>query len=114
MLEHERQLWVQFSNQDRRHSIDVARRFVDALPEASRAEIAGALLHDIGKIECGLGTFARVVASLVGPRTERFRIYHEHEAIGARRAEQGGSAAETVALIAGRGPAYDALERCDY
>ena len=64
----ERALWVQMSNQDRRHSAAVARRFVAVRPDATRAEIAGAILHDVGKIECGLGTFGRVVATLVGER----------------------------------------------
>lgn len=114
LLDHERAMWVRFSNQDRRHSIAVARRFDDARPGASRAEIAGALLHDIGKIECGLGTFARVAASLVGPRTKRFRIYHDHEEIGARLAAAGGSPPATVELIAGEGSAYEHLQACDY
>ena len=45
--------------------------------------MAGALLHDVGKLESGLGTLARVVATIVGPRTARFRRYHDHERIGA-------------------------------
>src|SRR5690606_15191729 len=72
-------LWRQMSNQDRRHSVKVARRFGVARPEVTRAEMAGALLHDVGKIRCDLGTFGRVVASVVGGRTERFRRYHDHE-----------------------------------
>ena len=59
---------------------------LDRRPAADRAEVAGALLHDVGKVEAGLGTFGRVVATVVGPRTERFRTYHDHEAIGARLA----------------------------
>lgn len=114
LLPGERALWIQLSNQDRRHSIGVARRFVETRPAASRAEIAGALLHDVGKIECRLGTFGRVIATLVGPRTERFRLYHDHEAIGSLLAEHAGSAAETVELIAERGPAYADLETADY
>ncbi len=106
-------LWRRMSNQDRRHSAKVARRFVDARPGASRAEIAGALLHDVGKIECGLGTLGRVVASVVGGRTERFRIYHDHERIGSELAAAAGSDPETVDLIAERGPAYDTLRNCD-
>ncbi|MCU0261937.1 MAG: hypothetical protein MUE78_13040, partial [Ilumatobacteraceae bacterium] len=62
----ERALWRMMSNQDRRHSTAVARRFVTRRPHATRAEIAGALLHDVGKIRCGLGTFGRVVATVVG------------------------------------------------
>lgn len=114
LLDGERALWVQMSNQDRRHSIGVARRFVAARPEATRAEVAGALLHDVGKIECGLGTFGRVAATLVGPRTERFRTYHDHEAIGARLAAEAGSDPATVALVDERGPAYPTLKVCDY
>ena len=65
----ERELWSTMSNADRRHSIEVARRFVRRRPDATRAEMAGALLHDVGKVEAGLGTFGRVVATVVGPRT---------------------------------------------
>lgn len=114
LTEGERSLWVQLSNQDRRHSALVARRFVSRRPDASRAQIAGALLHDVGKIECRLGTFGRVIATVVGPRTKRFAAYHDHEAIGARMASDVGSDAVTVELIAGEGPAYADLEAGDH
>lgn len=106
-------LWRRMPNQDRRHSIKVARRFVGLRPGATRAEIAGALLHDVGKIECGLGTWGRVVATVVGGRTERFRTYHDHERIGAELTSIAGSDPVTVDLVAERGPAYDLLQRCD-
>lgn len=106
-------LWRQMNNQDRRHSAKVARRFVAARPDASRAEIAGALLHDVGKIECDLGTWGRVAASVVGGRTERFRAYQDHEFIGSQLAERAGSEPATVELIDERGPAYPTLELCD-
>ena len=113
LLPGEQGLWRRMSNQDRRHSAKVARRFVAARPDATRAEIAGALLHDVGKIECGLGTFGRVAASLVGARSERFRRYHDHERIGAELAEAVGSDPATVELIDERGPAYPTLSACD-
>jgi hypothetical protein len=113
LLAGEVELWKQMTNQDRRHSAKVARRFVEARPEANRAEIAGALLHDVGKIECGLGTWGRVVASIVGGRTERFRLYHDHEQIGARLAEAAGSEPATVELIDEQGEAYPILKSCD-
>jgi hypothetical protein len=106
-------LWRRMSNQDRRHSAKVARRFVAARPDAGRAEIAGALLHDIGKIECGLGTWGRVVASVVGPRTERFRRYHDHEHLGSLLARAAGSDPATIELVDERGPAYHTLKLCD-
>lgn len=114
LLPQERALWVQLSNRDRRHSVAVARRFVTRRENADRAEIAGALLHDIGKIECRLSTFARVAATLLGPRTERFRAYHDHEEIGARLVEEVGSDPATVELVAGTGPTYPMLEESDY
>jgi hypothetical protein len=114
LLAGERALWVRLSNQDRRHSAAVARRFGTRRPEATRGEIAGAILHDVGKVECGLGTFGRVAATLVGPRTKRFAAYHDHEAIGAAMAEAAGSEPATVDLIAQRGPAFDDLERSDH
>ena len=101
------------SNADRRHAVLVARRFAERRPGATRAEMAGVLLHDAGKVEAGLGTFGRVVATIVGPRTARFREYHDHEAIGARRAEEAGSDPVTVALIEGRGPAAADLQAAD-
>ncbi len=102
------------SNQDRRHSALVGQRFATMDPSASRPLVAGALLHDVGKIECGLGTFSRVAATLIGPHGRRFTAYHDHEEIGARLAADAGSAPETVELIAGRGPAFPTLRACDH
>jgi hypothetical protein len=114
LLDGEVALWRRMTNQDRRHSAKVARRFIAARPESTRAEIAGALLHDVGKIECGLGTWGRVAASVVGGRTQRFRVYHDHEHIGSVLAEQVGSDPATVELIDERGPAYPVLKACDH
>jgi hypothetical protein len=114
LLPGEQALWDQMSNQDRRHSALVGQRFAAMDPQATRELVAGALLHDVGKIECGLGTFSRVAATLIGPRGERFTAYHEHEEIGARMAAEAGSAAATVELIAGGGPGFPTLEACDH
>ena len=109
----ERDLWERMSAADRRHAITVARRFVAGRPDATHAEVAGALLHDVGKVDAGLGTFGRVVATVVGPRTRRFRRYHDHEAIGARLAAGAGADPVTVALIEGHGPAAADLRAAD-
>lgn len=98
-------LWASMPVADRRHSIEVARRLVAARPSAGRDEAAAALLHDVGKVRSGLGTFGRVVATVAGPRTRRFRQYHDHEAIGAEMAAHAGSSALTAALVGGGGPA---------
>lgn len=98
-------LWASMPVADRRHSTEVARRLVAARPGATRDEVAAALLHDVGKVRSGLGTFGRVLATVVGPRTRRFRQYHEHEAIGAELAADAGSSPLTVALVGGAGPA---------
>ena len=109
----ERTLWRRLSNVDRRHAIEVARRFASLRPEASRAEMAGAVLHDVGKLEAGLGTLGRVVATVVGPHTPRFRSYRDHEEIGADRLELGGADPITVALVRRTGPAAPDLEAAD-
>jgi predicted HD phosphohydrolase len=113
LLPAEAELWQQMMVQDRRHSILVARRFVQIAPDASRAEVAAALLHDVGKLDSGLGTFARVVATIVGPRTDRFRRYHDHERIGADMLAAAGSDAVTVELVHGRGERAIELRRAD-
>ncbi|MET0146158.1 MAG: hypothetical protein ABW328_15460 [Ilumatobacteraceae bacterium] len=108
-----RELWDAMTNTDRRHAIEVARRFAARRPDATTAEMAGALLHDAGKVEAGLGTFGRVAATVVGPHGRRFRTYHAHEAIGARLAEAAGADPVTVALIEGHGPAAADLRAAD-
>jgi hypothetical protein len=97
---------------DRRHSILVARRF-ESSGSWSRDEMAGALLHDVGKLDSGLGALGRVIATIVGPRTTRFRRYHDHETIGADLLAQAGSTEMTVELVRGRGRAAPALVEAD-
>lgn len=113
LLAAEEVLWKQMSAADRRHSVAVARRFAALAPHANRAEMAGALLHDVGKICAGLGTAGRVVATVVGPRTRRFRLYHEHEALGEQLARGAGSEPATLDLIAGRGRLGELLLEAD-
>ena len=74
LLDGERDLWRQMSGPDRRHAVDVARETIRLLSpgEPSREVVAAALLHDVGKVESGLGTFARVgvtLAAIVGGRS---------------------------------------------
>ena len=96
----EQALWRRLSNTDRRHAVLVGRRYAALRPDAESAEMAGALLHDVGKLDAGLCTWMRVIATLVGPRTERFRRYHDHEAIGAAMLASGDSDPLTVAMVA--------------
>jgi len=100
---------------DRRHAITVARRFEMLVPDASRDQLAAALLHDVGKTVADLSTFERVVATLVGGRTRRFRQYHDHEALGLDLCRGAGSSERTLALLRGddRAEIVDALHRAD-
>ncbi len=109
LLPGEVDLWEQLGNADQRHSIEVARRFAAALGESPRDEMAGALLHDIGKVAVDLGTFGRVLATIVGPRTRSFRIYHDHEQIGIELLRRAGSTNATLALLDGSTLRLDAL-----
>jgi len=114
LLPAEVNLWLTMAGRDQRHSIDVLKRFLVLYPNASRAQGAAALLHDVGKVQSGLGWFERIVATITGPRTNRFRIYHQHEEIGLEMLETI-SDQETIALLRGEGPAQavDALLRAD-
>jgi putative nucleotidyltransferase with HDIG domain len=95
----ERELWRSMQHQDQRHSLEVARRFVSFAPEAPDYAVAAALLHDVGKVASRLGTFARVAATIVGSPTKRFRLYHDHERIGADLLRGIDSDPRTIALI---------------
>lgn len=65
LLPGELALWHRMSGPDRRHAVGVAERMERALGhEATRPVLAAALLHDVGKIESGLGTYGRVVATV--------------------------------------------------
>ena len=71
-------------NRDQRHSVEVLHRFEALFPHATRDERAAALLHDVGKCESALGWSGRILATIIGPRTEAFRVYLNHEEIGKR------------------------------
>jgi hypothetical protein len=52
-------LWRRMPGADRRHAVGVAR-------QVSADLVPAALMHDVGKIESGFGTLARVPATLIG------------------------------------------------
>jgi hypothetical protein len=113
LLPGEREIWQLMRNPDKRHSVAVARRVERALGhEASRPVLAAALLHDCGKIDSGLGTYGRVVAtlsvSIAGQSaaedwtearglTRKIGLYVRHAEIGADRLALAGSDPLTIA-----------------
>jgi len=112
LLPTEQRLWARMSGPDRRHAAGVAREVARALGhEANRPVLAAALLHDVGKVESGLRTYGRVVATLcgkvAGPEmahtwrngrgyTRRVGLYLLHAEIGADLLELAGSDPLTV------------------
>jgi len=89
--------------------VGVARTVHAGLPGAGRPVLAAALLHDVGKLDSGLGTFARVPATLVGAAAGRARAaqwhgrvgaYLDHPARGAARLRDAGADPLTVAWAA--------------
>ena len=88
---------------DRKHAAGVAREVDRRLGGADRAVVAAAALHDVGKIESGFGTFARVGATVAGKAIDRDRAggrlgaYLRHDRIGADLLEAAGSDPLTVA-----------------
>ncbi|MFM8856727.1 MAG: HD domain-containing protein [Actinomycetota bacterium] len=103
-------LWNSMSLVDRVHSHGVARRLVLRYPEVEHHEIAAAFLHDVGKTRSSLNLGERVLATIVGPRTKRFKDYHDHEHIGAQICRESGIDPRVCDLIVGLGPA-DAVAR---
>jgi hypothetical protein len=113
LLPGEHALWCRMSGSDRRHAVGVAERVERALGhEATRAVLAAALLHDVGKIESGLGTYGRVVATVSGKVAgqematawrrqrgfaRRVGLYLQHDRLGGDLLEMAGSDPLTVA-----------------
>jgi putative nucleotidyltransferase with HDIG domain len=66
----ELELWERLPRHDHHHTVEVARRVEDALAGTAHAGdprwLAAALLHDIGKLQSGLGIYGRVMATLAG------------------------------------------------
>lgn len=104
-------LWDRMPRADRKHAAGVARDVDRRLAGAERAVLAAALLHDVGKIDSGLGTVGRAVATVVGAVVDRARLeewrrapglrgrigrYRHHDGIGAGLLEGAGSADTTV------------------
>lgn len=101
--EAESQAWSRMSAIDQRHSLAVTRRLQEKFPNSDRTVLAAALLHDVGKSLDTLSTPLRVLATIIGPRTQRFRLYHMHEALGAEMCSDLGVDPAVCELIAGRG-----------
>src|SRR5688572_511211 len=113
LIEGERLLWARMSVADQRHACGVARHVVELLgPKATRAVVAAALMHDVGKIETQINTFQRVLATLAGSTASPSQIsswaqengwlgkagrYILHNEIGARMLEDAGSDPLTIA-----------------
>ena len=76
LLPGEQQLWDRMSGPDRRHAIGVARDTATLLgePNPDRDVSAAALLHDVGKVEASLGTFARVGVTLAALAAGRAKL----------------------------------------
>lgn len=113
LLPAERELWARMPGPDRRHAAAVARRVERSLGhEASRPVLAAALLHDVGKVESGLRTYGRVIATVsakvAGPEmadtwrkqrgfARRVGLYLLHARVGGDMLELAGSDPLTVA-----------------
>lgn len=118
LSDEEFRLWSTMDWRDQRHAHQVAQRFETSwrterdsvAPE--REAVAAALLHDVGKAESQLSTLERVLVTVLGGRTSRFRSYLDHETIGWEMCRRAGSSVITLDLLAGRGdPAVQELLR---
>lgn len=108
-------LWERLPGQDQRHTVEVARRLESALAGGPYAGDplwpACALLHDVGKLAAGLGTYGRVLATLFGRGAggrlgdweeyrglrRRMALYLRHPEIGADMIRMAGGREEVAA-----------------
>lgn len=107
LSEAELNLWDRLSRADRVHCIQVARLVIDDLGvDIADEVVVAALCHDAGKGVASLGTFGRVVATLVDPLVSddraaqlawrsgwlgRLGMYLRYPGIGADLLAEGGS-----------------------
>lgn len=111
LLDDEFTLWMTMDWRDQRHALQVAHRFAASMEDASsgvestqkRAVMAAALLHDVGKAISQLSTVERVLVTVIGGRTERFRSYLDHESLGLDLCRKAGSDRITLDLLGGNG-----------
>jgi hypothetical protein len=112
-------VWTRLRNADRRHSIAVARDVVERLRDTPYGDdsvwAAAALVHDCGKLDSGLGTYGRVVATVAGAAagrqyadawstrrgfTRKAGLYLRHPELGADRLRLAGARELTAAWAA--------------
>ena len=112
-------VWRRLPRHDRRHSIRVARDVEAALADTEYAGdprwIEAALLHDVGKLDAGLGVLGRVGATLAGTAagsdmaeawsakrgiTRKVGLYLRHPELGADRIRMCGGSAEAATWAA--------------
>jgi hypothetical protein len=79
LLPGESRLWESLPGPDRRHALGVARAVDHHLGDAPghsarRPIMAAALLHDVGKVEAGMGTWWRVAATVMAVTLGRPRV----------------------------------------
>ena len=97
--------WARLGRADRVEAIATSARLPAEIAADSRW-VAAALVHDVGKAECGLGTVGRSVATVRGwvQRPEqiggRAGAYLRHAEIGAAQLRAAGARPEPVAWAA--------------
>lgn len=73
LSDREFELWIRMSSADQAHSISVAKRAFEELPE-DKVILAAGLLHDVGKVVAESGMITRVIAAVAKPLVTPERI----------------------------------------
>jgi HD domain len=113
LTDEEWRLWQRMGRIDRVESVQVARRAAEQLGDGDEAVwLAAALLHDVGKRDCGFGTFRRAGATLMGRlagretthawmsstgHVRRVGLYMHHDEIGSVAIQVAGGRPEVSA-----------------
>ncbi|MDQ1386441.1 MAG: hypothetical protein QOG65_3820 [Actinomycetota bacterium] len=102
----ERACWERLGRADRAESVATARALG---PDADRAWVAAALLHDVGKAETSFGPIRRAAATAIALVAGSRRVrswpngvgrYVNHDELGSARLREAGARPEAVAWAA--------------
>jgi hypothetical protein len=100
-------VWETMGRADQAESVAVARHVARALgPDADQRWLAAALLHDVGKVDAGLGSVGRAAATVVAALVSHGRArrwsgkigrYISHDERGEQKLRSTGARPETAA-----------------
>lgn len=107
----ERELFARLPSYEKSHAVNTAATVIATAPPSDSEILAkAALLHDIGKVDTGLGPIKKSVLVLMdrflhalsvklSGRVDMFYVYYNHHLIGAKLLEDAGTDIRVIELV---------------